>query len=651
MSDPNSSIGIGGGRRSRKRTAVSPGDEKPRSTDDDCSCRICFQIFSEPYSTICGHTFCRECITQSLERRARCPTCSFEMDISSTERPVFPNFAVAAIADARRALNNEDKRLRGEAPSSSTGGSGGASSSSSSSGVGSSGSLASLISDADMDLSTVERLIDALQRRRQELELGSTRLKTLLLKDFLDQMINRRQRTLTQLESELRVLQEDKERVMTVLDGDPNADASHRLVPQTAESNNTDSSLIPSTSVMTSVRDAECSSVSKYRARLSVHFEGLQQAYLERRIASTADVGTNDVGVDDSRRGDLNHFSEVVHAMSQYGDFRRLATLNYNVDSGPSLSIVSSIEFDKDGEYFVVAGVTKKIKVYEYSSVIENTVGIHYPLVELQCMSKISNISWNPYTKSLLASSDYDGTVQLWDTWTGKATRKYQEHEKRCWTVQFNNVDPHLMASGSDDAKVKLWSLNSERSVAHIDAKVNVCCVYFSPTSRHNLVFGSADHCVHLYDLRNVSKAVNVFKGHRKAVSYVKYCNEREVVSASTDSHLRLWDVTTGECMRTMKGHQNEKNFVGLATDGNHIVCGSENNHLYVYYKGLADPLMSYDFTPSSSSSNLLDPCPGRSSINNETTNDFVSAVCWKKNTNVVVAANSQGTTHILELI
>lgn len=51
-----------------------------------------------------------------------------------------------------------------------------------------------------------------------------------------------------------------------------------------------------------------------------------------------------------------------------------------------------SIEFDKDGEYFVVAGVTKKIKVYEYSSVIEDTVGIHYPLVELQCMSKIRSV-------------------------------------------------------------------------------------------------------------------------------------------------------------------------------------------------------------------------------------------------------------------
>ena len=48
------------------------------------------------------------------------------------------------------------------------------------------------------------------------------------------------------------------------------------------------------------------------------------------------------------------------------------------------------------------------------------------------------------------------------------------------------------MASGSDDSKLKIWSINSMNSVATIDAKVNVCCVYFSPTSKYNFVFGSA---------------------------------------------------------------------------------------------------------------------------------------------------------------
>ena len=43
-------------------------------------------------------------------------------------------------------------------------------------------------------------------------------------------------------------------------------------------------------------------------------------------------------------------------------------------------------------------------------------------------------------------------------------------------------------------------------------------------------------------------------------------------------------------------GHINEKNFVGLATDNDYIACGSENNSLYVYYKGLSKQLMTFKF-------------------------------------------------------
>lgn len=77
-------------------------------------------------------------------------------------------------------------------------------------------------------------------------------------------------------------------------------------------------------------------------------------------------------------------------------------------------------------------------------------------------------------------------------------------------------MDPKLLASGSDDAKgkrglhrdvpasgtppvypvlffpVKLWSTNLDNSVASIEAKANVCCVKFSPTSRYHLAFGCA---------------------------------------------------------------------------------------------------------------------------------------------------------------
>ena len=42
----------------------------------------------------------------------------------------------------------------------------------------------------------------------------------------------------------------------------------------------------------------------------------------------------------------------------------------------------------------------------------------------------------------------------------------------RCWSVDFNSVDTKLLASGSDDARVKLWSANISHSVASLEAKV-----------------------------------------------------------------------------------------------------------------------------------------------------------------------------------
>ena len=64
-----------------------------------------------------------------------------------------------------------------------------------------------------------------------------------------------------------------------------------------------------------------------------------------------------------------------------------------------------------------------------------------------------SSIVWSSYHKGMLASADYEGTVTLWDAFTGTKTRMFQEHEKRCWSLDFNKMDPKLLASGSDDSR------------------------------------------------------------------------------------------------------------------------------------------------------------------------------------------------------
>ncbi|XP_031638776.1 E3 ubiquitin-protein ligase COP1-like isoform X1 [Contarinia nasturtii] len=418
------------------------------------------------------------------------------------------------------------------------------------------------------------------------------------------------------------------------------------------------------------------------KRRMYAHFDDFVTSYFSIRNQDLVFGTKDEVKLDESgKKCEFDHtskrknpgldlFRENLVQFSKYNTLRPLATMHYSSDLHNNSTIVSTIVFDKDNEFFAIGGVTRRIKIFDYLAVVRDTVDIHYPNVEMISNSKISCITWNSYYKQVMASSDYEGAVTLWDVQTGTQTRTFNEHEKRCWSVDFNNIEARLIASGSDDARVKLWSTQDERSIATLEAKANVCCVKFNPKSRYHLAFGSADHDVHYYDLRNMSKALCIFKGHKKAVSYVKFLNTNEIISASTDSQLKLWNVNQPPyCLRSFVGHVNEKNFVGLATDSDYIACGSEDNALYIYYKGLSKPLFNFRIDSCSTgnvNSNGMIGVGGAASGNIGSSgisgtaletdrfndvNEFVSAVCWRQQCNVVLAANSRGLIKVLELV
>jgi E3 ubiquitin-protein ligase RFWD2 len=57
-----------------------------------------------------------------------------------------------------------------------------------------------------------------------------------------------------------------------------------------------------------------------------------------------------------------------MNKLARHSEFKVIATLRYG-DISSSSSIVSAIEFDRDDEYFATAGVTKKIKIFEYGNI------------------------------------------------------------------------------------------------------------------------------------------------------------------------------------------------------------------------------------------------------------------------------------------
>jgi E3 ubiquitin-protein ligase RFWD2 len=194
--------------------------------------------------------------------------------------------------------------------------------------------------------------------------------------------------------------------------------------------------------------------------------------------------------------------------MTHYKKFRTLASIRHANNSprtGSSNSIVSAIDFDKDGELFATAGVSKVIQIYQLSNVLQtskinspsksfesssrNQSSLssaifvdeseseqenldpeerssiaallqqeeeslqQYPIIELKTPAKISSMSWNRYILPHLICSDYEGAITLWDVSQSKQLCRFSEHERRTWSCHFNPINPTMFASGGDDSK------------------------------------------------------------------------------------------------------------------------------------------------------------------------------------------------------
>lgn len=606
------------GSRSVKRQYLDANESSPSSSD--YSCPVCYELIHEAYITKCGHSFCYSCISRAIEAKSSCPKCGNLL--SGGIRDIFPNLALEKLVNNYKLLNG--RKLEN------------------SSKLGMVHSLRGFVTAESKKLSLpdVDAMLELLTRRKRKLEAESALAQNRLLFDFLERLLCDKESQLRRVGKQVELIKKDVSFVKKML---KEWEAKRPLPLDTEKSDN-------ALSIVNGLNN--CSHANIQRRRMCTHFDDFVDSYFSLRAKELVFGHKQHPNEEDERfiEDGLDEFRENLVKFSRFNALRPIATLNYGTDIFNNSTIVSSIEFDKDDEYFAIAGVTKRIKVFEYDCVLRDTIDIHYPSVEMVSASKISCVSWNTYRKNTIASSDYEGAVCVWDAGTGQRTRVFREHEKRCWTVDFNKCDASLMASGSDDSRVKLWTLNQDRSVACLEAKANVCCVKFNPVGATYLAFGSADHCVHYYDLRHAKRALSVFKGHKKAVSYVKFLNGKEMVSASTDSQLKLWNVDESHegCVRSFVGHVNEKNFVGLATDGDYIACGSENNSLYVYYKGLQRKLFTFKFEPNTAILSVAEDEKERR--REDEINEFVSAVCWRQSSNILIAANSQGIIKILEL-
>jgi WD40 repeat protein len=79
---------------------------------------------------------------------------------------------------------------------------------------------------------------------------------------------------------------------------------------------------------------------------------------------------------------------------------------------------------------------------------------------------------------------------------------------------------------------------------------------------------------VKLWDV-NTGNCIKTLTGHTNWVWSVAFSPDgKTLVSSSYDQTVRLWDVTTGRCIRTLTGHTSEIYSVSFSPDGQTVASG-----------------------------------------------------------------------------
>lgn len=151
-------------------------------------------------------------------------------------------------------------------------------------------------------------------------------------------------------------------------------------------------------------------------------------------------------------------------------------------------------------------------------------------------------------------------------SWLPRSPRyTLESHRDTINCIAFHPIFSSL-ASGSDDFTIKIWDWelgDLERTIkAHTRAVLDVD--YGGPRGGILLASCSSDLSIKLWDPADEYRNVRTLLGHEHSVSAVRFISSGDsvspmsgnlLVSASRDNVLKIWDVTTGYCVKTIQGH------------------------------------------------------------------------------------------------
>lgn len=281
----------------------------------------------------------------------------------------------------------------------------------------------------------------------------------------------------------------------------------------------------------------------------------------------------------------------------------------WDVSAGKSLSTlvaysnwVSAVAFSPDGETLASTHEDCLVRLWDISA--KKTKKILSGHTDI-----VSTVSFAPQNCSqsnipMLVTGSYDKTIKLWHTLTGELLQTLEGHNNWVWSVAFS-PNGNTLASCSHDRTIILWDCTTGEQLhvlgEHIGPVKSVAFSYDGTT----LASCSDDKTIKLWDVLT-GNCKQTFAEHEDLVAAVAFspCGQA-IASASADQTVKIWHTSTGKCLHTLRGHERRVRSVafsptpiaqvaGGTPGGGLLASGSDDRTVIIWDVNTGDRLKTF---------------------------------------------------------